>query len=54
MVSLFHMLAGSGRVPLHIARQILRSGTSIGANLEEAKAAQSRRDLTSKFSIALR
>lgn len=28
-----------------IASQILRSGTSIGANVEEAQAAQSKRDL---------
>ena len=33
---------------------MLRSGCSIGANLEEAKSAQSRRDLLSKFSIALK
>lgn len=40
--------------PATLARQVLRSGTSIGANLEEAKAAQSRRDLVAKFSIALK
>jgi four helix bundle protein len=37
-----------------VARQLLRSGTSVGANLEEAAGAQSRRDLTSKFSIAFK
>ena len=42
------------RVPPVIARQLLRSGTSIGANLEEAKPAQSRKDLISKFTIALK
>ncbi|MGE5836301.1 MAG: four helix bundle protein [Acidobacteriota bacterium] len=41
-------------VPTTLARQVLRAGTSIGANLEEAKVAQSRRDLISKFSIALK
>ena len=41
-------------VPTTLARQVLRAGTSIGANLEEAKVAQSRRDLVSKFSIALK
>jgi four helix bundle protein len=41
-------------VPLHVSRQILASGTSIGANLEEAKASQSRRDVTAKFSLALK
>ena len=44
----------SPTIPLAIARQVLRSGTSIGANLEEAKAAQSRRDLRAKFTIALK
>jgi len=41
-------------VPSYLTRQVLRSGTSIGANLEEARAAQSRRDLISRFSIALK
>lgn len=35
-----------------ISRQLLRSGTSIGANVEEATAAQSRRDFLSKMAIA--
>jgi four helix bundle protein len=39
---------------MHLARQVLRAGTSVGANLEEAKAAQTRRDLAAKFSIALK
>ncbi len=30
------------------------AGTSIGANLEEAKGAQTRRDVTAKFSVALK
>ena len=37
-----------------LARQILRSGTSIGANLEEAAAGQSRADFVSKCNIALK
>jgi four helix bundle protein len=41
-------------VPSSIARQVLRAGTSIGANLEDARVAHSRKDLTAKFSIALR
>jgi four helix bundle protein len=40
--------------PHQLARQFLRAGTSIGANLEEAKGAQTRRDLAAKFSIALK
>ena len=35
-----------------ISKQLLRSGTSIGANVEEAAAGQSRRDFLSKMSIA--
>lgn len=35
-----------------LAKQLLRSGTSIGANVEEALAAQSRNDFTAKLSIA--
>lgn len=35
-----------------ISRQILRSGTSIGANVEEALAGQSKRDFIAKMSIS--
>ncbi len=35
-----------------ISKQLLRSGTSIGANVEEAIAAQSRKDFLSKMAIA--
>jgi four helix bundle protein len=35
-----------------LSKQILRSGSSIGANVEEALAAQSRKDFISKMSIA--
>lgn len=35
-----------------ISKQLLRCGTSIGANVEEAIAAQSRKDFISKMSIA--
>lgn len=35
-----------------MSKQLLRSGTSIGANVEEAQAAQSRKDFISKMSIA--
>jgi four helix bundle protein len=35
-----------------LSKQLLRSGTSIGANVEEATAAQSRKDFISKMSIA--
>lgn len=35
-----------------LSKQLLRSGTSIGANVEEACAGQSRRDFLAKMSIA--
>jgi four helix bundle protein len=35
-----------------LSKQILRSGTSIGANIEEAQAAQSRKDFLNKLCIA--
>ena len=37
-----------------LARQILRSGTSIGANAQEAVAGISKKDFRSKFSISLK
>ena len=37
-----------------LSRQLMKSGTSIGANVEEAQAAQSRADFLSKMSIALK
>ena len=37
-----------------LSKQLLRSGTSIGANVAEAKQAQSRSDFISKLSIALK
>jgi four helix bundle protein len=35
-----------------ISKQILKSGTSIGANVEEAQGGQSKKDFISKISIA--
>ena len=37
-----------------LASQLLRSGTSIGANVEEGQAAQSKADFIAKYSIALK
>ena len=37
-----------------ISQQLLRSGTSIGANINEAIHAQSRKDFLSKMNIALK
>ena len=54
IVRLYTKLAKLPDVPPYLARQVLRSGTSIGANLEEGKGAQTRRDIAAKFSIALK
>ena len=37
-----------------LSKQVLRSGTSIGANVAEAQQAQSRLDFISKMSVALK
>lgn len=37
-----------------ISKQLLRSGTSIGANISEAQRGQSRADFVAKMSIALK
>ena len=42
---------GVGRI---LGQQILRAGTSMGANIEEAQAGQSRADFISKNAIALK
>ena len=54
IVSLYVALLRVPQFPFGIARQLLRSGTSIGANLEEAKSASSRRDLLFRFQASLR
>lgn len=41
-------------VPRTIAYQLLKAGTSVGANIEEAQAGQNRPDFISKNSIALK
>lgn len=35
-----------------LSKQLLRSGTSIGANIEEALGGQSKKDFVSKFSVS--
>ena len=37
-----------------LAQQLVRSGTSVGANVEEAQAGQTRADFVSKYAIALK
>ena len=41
-----------GQRDYDLASQLWRAGTSIGSNVEEAQAAQSRADFRSKMSIA--
>lgn len=40
------------RQEVAVAQQLLRSGTSIGANVEEAQSADGRRDFRAKMAIA--
>ena len=54
IVKFYQFLAKQKGAGEALARQILRSGTSIGANLEEATAGQSRADFISKCNIALK
>lgn len=51
IVSLYRFLCENKR-EFVLSKQLLRSGTSIGANLEEAQAGQSKKDFISKVSIA--
>ena len=44
----------TGKKEYTLAKQLLRSGTSVGANIAEAEQAQSRADFISKMSIALK
>ena len=40
------------RKEYHLSTQVLRSGTSIGANIEEGQGGQSKRDFIAKYQIA--
>jgi four helix bundle protein len=42
------------RVEYDLVNQLMRSGTSVGANIHEARYAQGTKDLISKFEIALK
>lgn len=52
VVLLCRVLSETPGVNRTLANQLLRSGTSIGANVEEGQASQSRADFVSKYSIA--
>ena len=51
MVKLYQYLINEKK-SFELAKQVLRSGTSIGANVEEALGGQSRKDFIAKISIA--
>jgi len=52
IVNLCQMLSKKPGIGQTIGKQLLQSGTSIGANIEEGQAAQSRADFISKYSIS--
>jgi four helix bundle protein len=52
VVRLCCFLESQDRVSRTLANQLLRAGTSIGANIEEAQAGQSKTDFTAKMAIA--
>ncbi len=51
IVKLYKYLCSEKREYI-LSKQLLRSGTSIGANINEAQAAQSKKDFAAKMSIA--
>lgn len=51
IIELYKYLIGTKKEFI-LSKQLLRSGTSIGANVEEALGGQSRKDFISKLSIA--
>ena len=52
VVRLCRFLENQDRVSRTLANQLLWAGTSIGANIEEAQAGQSKADFTAKMAIA--
>jgi len=54
IVKFCRVLGAAPGAQRHIAGQLLNAGTSVGANVEEARAAYSKREFISKNSIALK
>ncbi len=52
IVKLCQALEEQQGVAQTLSRQLIRSGTSIGANVEEGQASQSRKDFRLKYNIA--
>jgi four helix bundle protein len=51
---LFREFAAAGVGHAHIAKQLLRAASSIGANLEEGHAPSSRKDMAERHAVSLR
>jgi len=49
-----YKIVSSEKKEFTLSRQLLKSGTSIGANIREAEFAQSNKDFINKMSIALK
>jgi len=54
IIKLCQFLDSQSNITRTIAQQLLRSGTSIGANIEESQAAESTADFIHKLSISLK
>lgn len=54
IVKLADSLTQRSRIGEKLAAQIIKSGTSVGANIEEAQAAESRADFIHKYRISLK
>ena len=54
IIKLCQHLDRTAGVPRTLSNQLLKAGTSIGANVEEAQGGQSRADFISKNAIALK
>lgn len=53
IISLYKILIGDKK-EFVLSKQLIRAGTSVGANINEAVCAQSKRDFVHKLSIALK
>ncbi|EGJ31583.1 MULTISPECIES: four helix bundle protein [Moorena] len=54
IVNLCKFMRQNGGTGYDLSKQLIRSGTSIGANVEEAQNAESKRDFIHKMSISLK
>ncbi|WP_293030805.1 MULTISPECIES: four helix bundle protein [unclassified Moorena] len=54
IVNLCKFLRQNGGTGYDLSKQLIRCGTSIGANVEEAQNAESKRDFIHKMSISLK